>query len=142
MAKKKKKKKDKDMFCPYCGARAKLVTAKEVYGDKAQNPDDLIYICSNYGKSCDAYVTTYPGTDKPYGFMADSELRRMRITAHKAIDRVIDSGYMSKKAIYKYLGQKLCEPDFHVGKSGIYNCQKTIKIMNDIANNLKKERVI
>ena len=134
MAKKKKKQKKSDIFCPYCRAKAKLVTAREIYGDKAKTPDELIYVCSNYGNGCDAYVTTYPGTGKPYGSMADSELRRMRIDAHKAIDEVVDSGKMKKREVYKYLGNKLGMSDFHIGKSGIYNCQKTVELMKKITN--------
>lgn len=135
MAKKKKKSQKKDeMFCPYCGAKAKLVTAKDVYGDKAKKPEELIYVCSNYGKGCDAYVTTYPGTNKPYGFMADSSLRKMRMEAHRAIDEVVDSGKMKKGDVYKFLGFRLGVRDFHIGKSGIYNCKKTVELLRTISN--------
>lgn len=134
----KKKAKQLDLFCPYCRARAKLVKQSEVYGSKAFNPDEYMYVCSNFNNGCDAYVLTHKGTTKPLGILANSEVRNLRIKAHRAIDSVIESGVMDKGQIYKYLETYFGQKPFHLGSSGIYNCQETIKLMKNILNTNSK----
>ena len=130
--KKKQHKKQLQLICPYCNAPAKLMTNKEFFGDDAREPDEKLYVCSNYYKGCDSYVTTYKNTEKPKGIMANGEVRNLRIRAHKAIDKVIDSGTMTKNQIYRYLGIYFGDREFHLGKSGIYKCNETIRLMNKI----------
>lgn len=135
--------KKKDIYCPYCRAKARLTTFSEVYGEKATDPDEKIWVCGNFNKGCNAYVGTHKGTDKPFGQLANARLRRLRIDAHRAIDRVVEAGIMDKHTIYDYLETSFGfrRGKFHLGNSGEYYCQETIGIMNKILhNNAKGEK--
>lgn len=137
--KRQKKKKVYELYCPYCGAKARLTTCREIYGDTATEPDELVYVCGNYQKGCDAYVKTYKGTNKPYGNLANAQLRKRRILAHRSMDQVIKAGIMDKHTIYDYLETTFNTPrgKFHIGSSGEYYCDETIRIMNHILNSAK-----
>lgn len=139
-----KTKKKKEMRCPYCGAKVRLTTAAEVYAGKdvIYGPDEKMYVCSNYGKGCNAYVGTHKGTDIPFGMLADENLRRKRILAHRAMNRVIDAGILGKSSVYKYLADRFGMNQFHIGQSGDYYCDQTISIMNEIyEENLERGRI-
>lgn len=62
------------------------------------------------------------------GTLADKTLRRKRMEAHAALDRLMAASGMQKKQAYRWLQLQLGLPeeDTHIGKfSGPY-CQKTI----------------
>lgn len=88
--------------CPYCGSRAFLRPASVVYGAKAINPAAPYYVCARY-PACDAYVAAHKDTRLPMGTLADKNLRCKRIEAHKAFNRLWESGLMSKKQAYRWL---------------------------------------
>lgn len=68
--------------CPYCGGETRL------------HPDSsAFYRGQDYGPvwacvGCGAYVGCHPGTTRPLGRVADAELRRMKMAAHDAFDRL------------------------------------------------------
>ena len=137
-----KTKKIKEIRCPYCGAKAKLMTSREMFGEEAFDPERKLYVCQNYEKGCDSYVYTQKGTNIPLGQMADSALRAMRIKAHKAINDVVRSRKMSKNDVYKYIAAAMGyrEGHFHLAQSSYYNCQETIRLMENLKS-IKKEMV-
>lgn len=131
--------KEYEVYCPYCRARAKLVKAKEVYGEKAIEPDEWMYVCSNHDKGCDAYVTTHHGTTIPKGTLADSELRNRRIKVHQRINQAVEMG-LKKSTVYDMLCDHFSLPlhQFHVGTSDLYYCAEATRFLDEVIEHRTK----
>lgn len=114
-------------YCPYCGRRSVLRPAEYVYGENTIDAAARLYVCSGY-PGCNAYVGVHDGTTKPMGSLANPELRNKRIRAHRAINRIIDKGYMSKDDIYAVLALRLNVPrqETHIGQFSDYLCEQAI----------------
>ena len=123
-------------YCPYCGRRSVLRPAEYVYGANTINISDQLYVCAGY-PGCNAYVGVHEGTTKPMGSLANPELRNKRIRAHRAINHIIEKGYMSKDDIYALLSLRLNVPrkETHIGRFSDYLCEQTIleceKVLKD-----------
>ncbi len=117
--------------CPYCGSRALLRPASVVYGPKAVDPAAPYYICARY-PACDSYVAAHRDTRLPMGTLADRELRRKRVEAHTAFNRLWTSGLMGKKQAYRWLQAKLDLPEqeAHIGKFSLLRCEEVIQLCN------------
>ncbi len=115
--------------CPYCGSRALLRPASVVYGGKAKDPAAPYYVCAHY-PACDAYVAAHRRTRLPMGTLAGPELRRKRIQAHTAFDRLWKNGLMSKQQAYRWLQAKLDLPEqeAHIGKFSAFRCEQVIQL--------------
>lgn len=115
--------------CPYCGAQAFLRPASVVYGPKAIDPAAPYYVCARY-PACDSYVAAHKKTRLPMGTLADPELRRRRVQAHAAFDRLWQSGLMTKRQAYLWLRAKLNLPEqeAHIGKFSILRCELVIQL--------------
>jgi len=107
--------------CQYCGARAKLANAYEVFG---KDSDQHYYICFNF-PSCDALVGCHPGTINPYGILANRELRHLRRLVHNAIDPFWQSGRMTRDQVYEQIERELnLTPDeAHIGMLNKAQCE-------------------
>ena len=118
--------------CPYCGSRALLRPASVVYGEKAADPFAPYYVCARF-PACDAYVAAHKRTRLPMGSLANAELRRKRIQAHAALDRLWEGGLMSKRRAYLWLQAKLGLPEreAHIGKFSLFRCEEVIRLCND-----------
>lgn len=81
--------------CPYCGSRAYLRPSSVVYGDHTDDEEAKLYVCARY-PACDAYVAAHKDTLLPMGTLADRNLRRKRMEAHSALNRLISSGLMDR----------------------------------------------
>ena len=115
---------DQLIVCPVCGSIAHLATREDI----GQIPClENIYLCPNYPE-CDSYVGCHKGTDIPMGTMADSELRRMRRRAHKALDWTWKNRHMTRSETYRKLSEHLglSREKTHIGMFGIEQCQETI----------------
>lgn len=86
--------------CPYCGSRAFLRPAAVVYGQGCKEPDTELYVCARF-PACDAYVAAHRHNHLPMGTLANRKLRRKRIQAHTAFNRLWQSGLMTKRAAYR-----------------------------------------
>ncbi len=130
----KKNNRGKELYCPVCGSRAVIKTAREVIGEKAVDPDRFIFVCSRYDQGCNTYVYAAKGSKTPLGEMADPQVRNLRIRAHKAIDAVVNSGVMSKRNVYDYLADHMGCPigRFHLAECGRYGCEETIRLMQKV----------
>lgn len=122
--------------CPYCGSLATKRPARDVYGDKAST-NKYLYICDCY-PACDSYVAA---NEKgfPMGTLADKCLRKKRIAAHKALDRLWQKGYMTKEQVYIWLQSKLdmTDKEMHIGRFGEYYCNRVIYECNRAYRNLR-----
>lgn len=124
---KRKKHKAKTVHCPYCGARAVLKKASEVYGEDTAK--GYLFVCSRYPE-CDSYVGVHETTKEPLGTLAGPELRRKRIQAHRAFDQIWKSGILSsRQAAYRWLGEKFClnKDHAHIAMFSDYQCGRLIE---------------
>jgi len=115
--------KNTNVICPYCDMQAELTDSAEVYNGRSYG---LIYLC----RKCWAYVGVHKGTKTPLGRLANSELRRMKIYAHRAFDHIWKDGHESRKGAYKWLANELGidGKDCHIGMFDVDMCQKVVDV--------------
>lgn len=123
--------------CPYCGALATKHPASYVYG-KFAKPDVFLYVCDHYPK-CNSYVAAHKDSGLPMGTLANGILRKKRIAAHKALDRIWNKGYMTKEQVYIWLQAKLnmTAQEMHIGKFDEYYCNRVIYECNKAYRNMR-----
>ena len=140
MSKKKKKGMNySTMRCPYCGSTVVFRSAEGIYKRNAE--EHMLYVCKRYPE-CDAYVTVHKGTRIPMGIMADGKLRKLRIDAHHAFDRLHESGMMSRREAYDWLAYMIQSPlsQAHIGELGEYYCNVVIKESRNLYRKLSANR--
>ena len=115
--------------CPYCGSQAYLRPASVVYKEHTDDPAAKLYVCARY-PACDAYVAAHRDTQLPMGTLADRNLRRKRMEAHSALDRLINSGIMTRKQAYRWLQTQLGLPESeaHIARFSELGCQRVIDL--------------
>ena len=120
------KQQNEKLYCPYCGGLAVLRPAEYVYGERNLNPDNYLYVCSGY-PSCDSYIGVHKKSMRPMGTLANGDLRHKRIEAHRALNKVVQAGIMTKHGAYIWLQNRLClrEKDMHIGMFSEYRCEET-----------------
>ncbi len=128
-----------NLKCPYCGSQALLRPASVVYGERAADPAAPFYVCARY-PSCDSYVAAHRGSRLPMGTLADKSLRRKRIQAHAAFDRLWADGLMTKRQAYHWLQAKLDLPEqeTHIGKFSDFRCEQVIQLCDSLFPPLPK----
>lgn len=62
----------------------------------------MIYYCPQ----CGAYVGVHKGTDRAKGRLANAELRRCKIEAHRYFDELYKRGLMRRREAYKWLSDQ------------------------------------
>lgn len=110
------------MICPYCGNKAEWVSNEEVYGRRFGEKSHMMYIC----RPCDARVGCHQNSKKPFGTMANAQLRAWRMRVHREIDYLWKSGKMSRKTMYLKLNEMLGH-EVHVGWSDIDECERILE---------------
>jgi hypothetical protein len=113
------------MLCPYCGAPARWVENKEVYG-KNYGKSFMMWLC----KPCDARVGCHQNTKNPLGTLANKELRTIRMKAHAAFDPLWKTGRMKRWEAYKWLAEKMGVKEIHIGESDEETCLKIISLIH------------
>lgn len=116
--------------CPYCSAPAKLVTGEAVYPHREQYARDLFWCCA----PCRAYVGVHRGTTKPLGRLANFELRREKIAAHRAFDQLWQSGRMERSEAYRSLANMLGIPAAacHIGMFDAAQCRLVVQVCAEL----------
>jgi hypothetical protein len=116
-------------ICPYCKSPSALINSIEVYGKDF----GLMYIC----KPCEAYVGCHKGTENALGRLANPDLRKWKIEAHKYFDMLWKKEFMTRTEAYKWLSEWLEIPAeyTHIGMFDIKTLKKVIEYskqrMND-----------
>ena len=105
--------KKQTILCPYCGAKAILRPACDVYGVSERSVGRHLYVCSNW-PVCDAYVSAHVRNKKPMGRLADGNLRHKRILAHRALKNYQTVTHMEKWAVYVWLQGKLGQGEHQI----------------------------
>lgn len=129
------------MNCPYCTNEAKLVKGNVIYPHRTDLHNLNFWLC----KPCDAYVGCHKETDKPLGRLANLELRKAKIQAHKTFDSLWKEGHLKREEAYKLISLRLGikESECHIGMFDISTCKDVIFYskqfltdMNDIDRHL------
>ncbi len=115
--------------CPYCGSPALLRPATQVHPGHGGYDGDEVYVCARY-PACDSYVAAHRVSHLPMGTLADPALRRKRRSAHLALNRLWESGLMSKKEAYRWLAVQmgLPEAEAHIAKFSELRCEQVIQL--------------
>lgn len=118
------------MKCPYCNKDVELVYGNIIYPHRPDLYKKLFYLCG----PCKAYVGCHPGTDKPLGRLANSELRIAKQLAHSSFDPMWRNGKQSRSNAYSWLAEKLSieKKECHIGMFDIEMCNKVVEICNSI----------
>ncbi len=117
------------MHCPVCGAAAKLVESRVVYGKDY----GWMWVCSSY-PDCDTYCGCHKGTEKPLGRMAGYETREARKKLHSMFDPLWKNGNLTRKECYRRLAEamqidiKVC----HIGMFDLRQCLQAISVVTQI----------
>lgn len=117
------------MICPYCSQEAKLVTGQIIYPHRPDLYHKKFFQCA----PCDAYVGCHENRMegiKPFGRLANAELRKWKMKAHDAFDPLWKNKIIGRSAAYTWLANKLCIgiDDTHIGMFDIDMCKKVIDV--------------
>ena len=118
-----------EVTCPYCRSPAQLVGGDTVYPHLPYLSAKKFWHCARDA----AWVGCHEGTERPFGTLANAELRTARMAAHAAFDPIWQSGEVRRVAAYWWLALKLridiqgC----HIGQFDLETCQHVIKICKD-----------
>lgn len=116
--------KDRAPKCPYCGMPTEKATGKLIYPHRRDLQDMHYWLCN----PCDAYVGCHRGTWKPFGRIANSELRRAKVAAHNAFDPLWKTGRMSRSQCYRWLAEQLgiSKSQCHIGLFDVAMCVRVV----------------
>ena len=122
---------DSQKICQHCGSKVVLRDSSVVYGKSY----GFVWICSNF-PNCYSYVGVHRNTTRPLGRVANNELRKLRIEAHKYFDHMWKLKQKrgceenARELAYKWLADELCLPveHCHIGYFDKYLTQKVINL--------------
>lgn len=117
----------KDLICPECGGKAKLVDSKKIYSSGSYG---LSWVCERF-PYCDTYVGCHKGTTTPLGTLANWKIRKARNRAHAALDPLWQEGDYDRGELYSELGIQMGKIPLHVGELTVEECEKLIKIIGE-----------
>jgi zinc-finger-containing domain len=117
-----------DVTCPYCGGDAGLYTGSSLFPRKERLHDEFFYRC----EPCDAIIGCYPGTTCPKGILANRQLQKARLRAHKAFDPLWEKGFISRSNAYEWLARQMRVhiDDCHMSLFDLEQCRKVVEICN------------
>ena len=119
------------MICNYCGQAAELVTGESIYPHRKDLYALKFWQCT----PCNAYVGTHKGspTAKPFGLLANAELRSAKSRTHRYFDHLWKVGKYTRTEAYKWLALKLDIPEdqCHIGMFDVDRCEEVIKICQE-----------
>jgi len=129
--------------CPYCGKDAELVLGHRVYPFRKDLHTRKFWLCAD----CDAYVGTHMNSPKhkPFGTLANAELRRARREVHKVLDPLWQSDTyfdkMTRTQAYAWLAKTLsiATPECHIGKFDLEMCDLAIATVQENFKHDKEE---
>lgn len=112
--------------CDYCENPAKLQRGDQVYKNRPELSKKMFWTCD----PCRARVGCHPGTTKPLGRLANSQLRYWKQQAHKAFDPIWRSGEKKRSQAYRWLARemKLDSDLCHIGMFDVNQCKQVVDI--------------
>lgn len=118
---------DHEVYCPYCSNKAEIKTGKDIYPHRPDLAHRVFFACM----PCGAWVGTHESSQKPFGRLANKELRKLKSQAHNAFDALWrDYKIMSRRRAYKWLaGRMQIKPKWcHIGQFNEEQCRKVIQV--------------
>lgn len=118
------------VICDYCNHPAKLAAGSSIYPHRPDLYKLKFWLCD----SCDAWVGCHKNSDaKPFGRLANKELRRAKSAAHAAFDPLWKGGSMSRHDAYHWLSSKmgLSFSECHIGMFDTDQCKAVIRICGE-----------
>lgn len=119
------------MNCPYCDKPAVFFPTSERFYSRDWG---AVYACI----PCGAWVGCHKGTKRPLGRLANAELRKAKIAAHAAFDKLWQGKMLrdecskgeARRAGYKWLAEQLdIEPKkCHIGMFDLDLCAKVVEV--------------
>lgn len=111
--------------CLYCHQLSKKVSGKEIYPHHPDLKNLIFYRCL----SCNAYIGTHKGTNKPLGNLASKELREARAKAYAAFEKKWIESHLTRSSAYNWLCVKLkiSENESNIGLFDINMCKRLIE---------------
>lgn len=123
-----------NLRCPYCDELAKLVTGKVIYPHRRDLWDKKLWHCG----PCKAWVGCHRDSDKPFGRLANAELRKLKTATHSAFDPIwLDGDKRQRRQrrvkAYTWLAEKMGidADECHIGMFDEGMCQQAIKICKE-----------
>jgi len=114
------------VICPYCEKRADVATGRDVYPNQTGLKNLKFYVCLD----CDARVGCHKNSGKPFGTLANADLRIARSQAHRVFDPKWRNGDMTRKQAYAWLADKMDihVADCHISHFGEWQCQEVVAV--------------
>ena len=117
--------------CPYCAADAELVTGAEIYPHRDDLDELRFWRCA----PCAAYVgchkagNGYGDGTRPFGRLANAELRRAKTQAHAVFDLLWKTRRMTRRKAYSWLAGELGMPveQVHIGEFDEALCMRVVQ---------------
>lgn len=118
---------EKRVTCTYCNRRAELHNGSAVHPGRKDLEQRLFWVCW----TCDAWVGCHVDTDRPFGRLANEELRLARKSAHDVFDEVWKQGRLTRPDAYAWLSRamKLRPEDCHIGMFTVEECQRAKQLV-------------
>ena len=110
--------------CKYCGGRVRCLRGSEYYVRRPDLHHTRRWVCED----CGASVGCKKGTTQPLGSLADEQLRRMRLYAHKCFDPLWKDKTCTRDCAYRWLSRKMdtSKDDTHIALYDVTQCAKVI----------------
>ena len=129
-----------DILCDYCSRPTERVTGDVIYPHRPDLSEKRFIRC----RPCRAYVGCHVGSGKPFGRLADADLRKWKIRAHAAMDPLWQSYHTgrgrARQAVYGFIASQLGirKRDCHIGRFDAEQCKNVIEIceMPDIRSRI------
>lgn len=116
------------VVCDYCHRDAELVTGKVVYPHRPDLFHKFFWQCAPCGAfvGCHEKNKGYGDGTRPFGRLANAELRRAKSAAHDAFDPLWRSGQMSRHDAYAWLARALgmSPANCHIGMFDVDLCNR------------------
>lgn len=121
----------KGKICPYCHIPTEYKNSIDIYGIDY----GMIYYCPK----CQAYVGVHKGTDQAKGRLANAELRKCKIEAHRYFDKIFKRGIMKRTDAYQWLSEQLgLPPEYtHIGMFNPETCRKVVELSKQYLNTMR-----
>jgi hypothetical protein len=120
-------------LCAECGSKCAKKTGEDVYPHREDLAHLVIWVCQ-----CGARVGCHPGTDTALGTAAGSELRAVRMNAHKEFDRLWKTKMLTRglskrearNAGYAWLAKEMgmTTDECHIGMMNKSHCIQVVNL--------------
>ena len=121
-------------ICPYCSGQLTLGNGSTIGHYRKEYVIKAFWYCGNKEHDL-AYVGCHKDTAIPLGFVANFNLRQLKVDAHKAFNSLWSgkTAHMTRKQAYIWLADKLNVPanECHIGWFKSVKCQLVVDLISD-----------